>query len=85
MFEGDFNVPGVGMGKRWSADPDVTSIPDVTDPLALTDFQQSMSVRFIYWETSSFTLGFARETAGGNKQQFTGATNTGSIVCPNPR
>ena len=67
-------------GLRWDADPDVTSVDDVTDPLSMTDEQQSNSVRFIYSDRSSFTLGFGRSSSGGNRQQFAGETNVGALI-----
>ena len=67
-------------GEKFQGNPDVVNIPNVEDPLDLTDFQQSMSVRFVYSDTSEFTIAFGRETNGGLRIQFAGYTNIGVNV-----
>ena len=58
----------------------VSGIPQVTNPLALTEKQQSNSVRFVYTGVSEFVIKFGR-AGGGNRIQFAGYTNIGVDVC----
>ena len=67
-------------GEMFQADPAAGGIDDVTDPLSLTDFQQSQSARFVYTSTSSWVMAFGRGDKGG-RHQFAGYTNIGADIC----
>ena len=78
------NVPNSGgqtfSGHQFNSNPNVVDIPNVVDPLSLTDFQQSQSVRFVYEDKSEFMLAFGRGD-DGVRQQFAGYTNIGEDIC----
>ncbi|EJK65103.1 hypothetical protein THAOC_14087, partial [Thalassiosira oceanica] len=67
-------------GDMFVADPAAGGITDVTNPLALTDFQQSQSARLVYSGTSSWLMAFGRGSQGG-RHQFAGYTNIGQDIC----
>ena len=76
--EGQFN------GGHMFRGADVGDIPDVTDPKNMTDYQQSMSARLLYTDTSEFVLAFGRDKNAGLRIQFAGYTNVGEDICTTP-
>ena len=82
LSSADITVNGENFngGQRFNSNPSVVNIPNVQNPLALTPFQQSQSVRFVFTDTSDFVLAFGRAN-GGLRQQFSGYTNIGTDVC----